>query len=255
MVYVDEMAQPRSGIEHSLLGTGCTVQRWPEGKWGQYMQMLPPVLLEGYTHVAVVLDDVFIPPQPFSVPDLLWMMGTYDLGVLSPVIIGGHHKSSWTGIENRTQLRGKRRRKCLFLVQGVEIYATIFTVAAWSCMYSMLDYANPGGCGIDYCMYKRCPAVRIGVDRRMVAYHLHEKMPPDWHLGGLAREDVKVFRRKQDAGRNKTLVESLQLPNPCNWDYGLEKWGCNPSVLQDRGKAIACSTLNPGYAGPVQDAV
>ena len=73
----------------------CDVIRVPGIDWGHFLQFLPPQLISlSFDHVALLLDDVFLPkfgPSSVNIPVLLQQMQKHNLKSISPALLGDHH--------------------------------------------------------------------------------------------------------------------------------------------------------------------
>ena len=49
---------------------GCTITRTPGVMWGNFLQYISPTFVSNYDHVALVLDDMFIPDQGLHAVDV-----------------------------------------------------------------------------------------------------------------------------------------------------------------------------------------
>ena len=122
----------------------CVLHVSTGARWGDFLHLLTSALVAPFEHVAILLDDVFAPgsgPFAISIPRLLETMHIHQLGGISPAIFGAHAKPM-------LRLTGdKRTRACVRHVDGIEIFFSIYTREAWSCMAEALfDARNAGGC-------------------------------------------------------------------------------------------------------------
>lgn len=122
----------------------CVLHVSTGARWGDFLHLLTSAVVTRFEHVAVLLDDLFAPASgPFAihVPRLLEAMQTHQLGGISPAIFGAHAKPMLHLTGN------KRARACVRYVRGIEVFFSIYTHAAWSCMAETLfDANNVGGC-------------------------------------------------------------------------------------------------------------
>eukprot|EP01134_Creolimax_fragrantissima_P004762 CFRG4762T1 len=168
MVYADDAQLSDSSLEIFNANNRCTVQRMVGLKWGEFLRMIPPPLTRQYANLAIVLDDVFAPfigPHAVKVPKLLDNMKKYNLGVISPAIIG----SAWSSMK-------ARETGCLYKADLVEIFFTIYSREAWNCMQGFNLHTNKGGWCCDLCFEKYCGVeFSQAVDHSMQAYHMKRK--------------------------------------------------------------------------------
>lgn len=179
-MYVDETIIPDSHPDMIALRdkADCTVIRTPNVQWGNFLQYLPPALVDQYQHVAILLDDIFLPdrgPRPVNVTQLLDTMEQYNLDSIQPAVRG----DGWMvnpDIRKRSQFLD-----CLLHVPMIETFFQIFTRSAWQCYYSMLHYKYGRGFCLDMCFEQYCN-VTLATDFTMTAYHLEkarELIPPE----------------------------------------------------------------------------
>ena len=58
--------------------------------WGDFLNILSPSYVKGYEKVAVLLDDLALPPEAGAVERMVVEMSTHGLDVFSPAILGAH---------------------------------------------------------------------------------------------------------------------------------------------------------------------
>jgi len=174
-VHADESTLPDTNhhlqkLENPNIGN-CQILRLPGTQWGHFLQFVPPALVSpSYNHVAILLDDIFLPedgPSPIHVPTLLKHMKDYNLQSISPGVRGDHH--GWMD-----PLGQREYQNCLMNVQAIEIYFQIFTAEGWECFYHLMHYSGGKGWCYDVCFKNVCGA-SLGIDYRMVAYHTEMK--------------------------------------------------------------------------------
>jgi hypothetical protein len=151
---------------------GCTIVRTPGVMWGTFLQYVSPTFVSNYDHVALVLDDMFIPdqgPHAVDVNKMIRNMAKHDIQVMSPGIVGDTYKL----IENAEKegLDG-----CIGEVQFIETYVQLFTRDAWTCYYNMLHYSGSKGWCYDACFKSQCPDFRLGQDFSMLAWHMDREL-------------------------------------------------------------------------------
>lgn len=150
----------------------CEVER-RSAEWGEFLVSINPTLVNHYKHVALLLDDVFI-PDGYDVSQDLHVMDLHNLDVMQPAIFGAHHENS-----------GPQKKECLYSNPPgtfyLEFFFTLFKAAAWSCLYNSMVQTgggNPSGCGFDVCLPVVCPNLKMGVEARSAVYHIERALPP-----------------------------------------------------------------------------
>lgn len=143
----------------------CTCIHLPALNWGHYLQTVAPPLTLGYEHIALLLDDIFLPVNEFSTNLLLARMQRHGIGAASPSVVAATHN----GIMSPDPPTHKR---CLEETPVIEHYAVIYTQHAWSCFWRTLEPGNGGGWCYAACFASACNTTRQAIDRTMVAYHL-----------------------------------------------------------------------------------
>ena len=119
----------------------CAVIRTPGIPWGVFLQFLPPLLVNQYEYIAVLLDDIYLPRQgkrPINVPRLLSQMQTHNLSSITPGIVSDNHR-----VLNPN--KHKDYQDCLVEVKFIETFFQIFTLPAWKCFYNLLHYKGGRG--------------------------------------------------------------------------------------------------------------
>ena len=170
-MYVNESIIPDDNADMiALRAAHCTIVRTPNVQWGNFLQSLPPALVDTFDHVAILLDDIFLPdrgPRPVNVTQLLYTMHQYQIDSIQPAVRG----DGWLVNPNF----GQRARflDCLVAVPMIETFFQIFTRTAWQCYYDMLHYKYGRGFCLDLCFRQYCN-VTLATDFSMLAYHLEK---------------------------------------------------------------------------------
>lgn len=171
-VYASEDDLPSARL--AKLASVCSILRYKHFQWGDFLNLLTPTWVHGYDKVAVLLDDLGLPPQVNAIKRMLAEMDIHGIDVYSPAVNNSHYMS--------TKPSGE---KCLKLTRCNEIFFTVFRTEAWQHVYARLIHeSNHGGCGYDLCLHKACPDLRVAVDHRFVAKHYASKKTGnqcDWH--------------------------------------------------------------------------
>lgn len=184
-LYVNEtvIADDNHHLQQLKVG-GCSIVRTPNVEWGVFLQYLPPLLVEPYDYVALLLDDMFLPdkgPQAVNIPRLLRHMQRHNVSSISPGIMGDAH-----GIMHPKTNKKKGTHKCLVQVKFIETFCQVFTRDAWACYYSLLHAAGGRGFCYDTCFSHVCPHVTLAVDYTQTAFHLEragKNIPTAWLQG------------------------------------------------------------------------
>ena len=166
----------------------CSIQRFPGLRWSHYLSFLQPVLLKGYDHVAILLDDIYLPKKEVDVLSLLQSIKTYNLASISPSIQEGHQPSI------RPQAANSPISNCLADVELIEVFFQIFTMNAWECFHRPLHYSSGGGAPYDVCYAKKCQSHGLNaIDYRMKGYHLERSLN---YIKGNNMDEVKLSKKK-----------------------------------------------------------
>lgn len=267
-----------AAAKHALRATKCELYFSPRARWGQFLAMLRPVLVQPYEHITILLDDIFVPtsgPFPVNVTGLLREMHRHSLGGISPVRALLAHpwlEASWEqprrgglilssypplrrarplapqavfGAHPRPMLQLKTR--CLRRVHALEIFFTIYTRAAWLCMVGMFDAAdsNLGGCGYDFCFPRVCPQFRLAVDDRSAVHHMERSPPERYIVRTLSPADRAGLQAAPTAGGGARAIIP-HTDNPCaDADFSgiAGRHGCNYSAA-----FIAWDPADPEWA-------
>ena len=234
-LYVNETKVPENHDNLvQLRKEGCTVIRTPGVHWGIFLQYLPPVLIETFDYVAVLLDDMYLPdsgPTPINIPRLLQHIKQHNITSISPAVMGDPHR-----ILNHPYARGndKTYATCLTEIKFINTFLQIFTREAWSCYYNMLHYTGGRGWCYDTCLLQHCGG-RLAVDYTQVAFHL-EKARSDLLAAALANASLVYVpaARQADTG----MYDTANLYVTC------KRLRC-PDIesLKAHVHPIACQTL------------
>lgn len=183
---------------------------------------LSPTLLptRAYSHVFVLLGDVYLPRHAVHLPRLLRLMERHSLAVISPAIAGGV-AGEITPAQFPTG--GVAANQCVRQVEAVELGATLFTEPAWRCFTSMFDAevrAHPTRTaveGYDRCFKARCGRLlggaRMGVFLGQIAVHLEGPLPELRRRAGEEEEADRAF---------KSIARGKQTDGFGRW--GTETW-------------------------------
>ena len=129
------------------LGTSCRVH-YSQGLWTNHM--LSAKLSEGFSHVAILMDDMDV--SSMDVPDFMSTMRLSDYDVASAAIPGWHYPALHP------------RQACdSHQTDFVDILFAVFTAAAWDCWIRNIDLqANQYGWGYDVTFADNCQ-MKVGV--------------------------------------------------------------------------------------------
>ena len=129
------------------LGKSCEVvraaNREPGGGYVDHLKRLVPAWIEsaGFDAVLVVLDDVALRARHFNLDRMVNVLRRNNLSVASPAVEYATH---------RHMRRSRQAAAVGRLVSMVEMFAVLYTPAAWRCQYELLDTGlNPIGWGYD----------------------------------------------------------------------------------------------------------
>jgi len=210
----------------------CSVPRTPGVQWGSFLQFITPTFVSHYDHIAIVLDDVFMPHKGLYAikPDImLKKMGEHGLGVIQPGIIG----DTWNRLQ---KAKDSGIDKCLVKAFSIETYLQIFTREAWSCYYSMLQYTGSRGWCYDVCYHKQCPDIKMAHDFSMRAWHMDRSITrfPKYYSKYLNSEGLKDWKPVKK-------IYSQGYYNKTGLEYEVcEKFGCDMKVFEIPMKKIIC---------------
>lgn len=182
----------------------CKLYVSPRARWGQFLALLTPALVRPYEHIAILLDDVFVPssgPYSVSVEHLLRSVRKHSLGGISPAVFGAHPKPMLP-----------LKTGCLRQVRAIETFFTVYTRDAWLCMATILDTRNVGGCGYDFCFANMCPQFRLAVDDRSAVHHMERSPPERYIMRALSPEDKASLPASPSGGAARMHDHT---DNPC----------------------------------------
>lgn len=167
-VWADEAKLSSNHSDMVKLSQRCSIERWPGLQWGQFLAKLDVQRVQAYEHIAVVLDDIYLPkvgPRPINVPALLEDLHRYNLSSVSPAFHGG-------------SMNSMRPESKMCLVQGetLEIYLGIYSAPSWKCLQGLLVDHNPGGWCYDIVFARSCGIVAI--NKSQEGYHLERARVP-----------------------------------------------------------------------------
>ncbi|KAG8467251.1 hypothetical protein KFE25_000567 [Diacronema lutheri] len=237
-------------LKPALQSSGCDLLVSPRARWGQFLAMLTPDLVSPYEHVAILLDDVFIPASGFFAVDVQFLLRTMReqaLGAISPSVFGAH-------VRPMLQLK----TGCLRRVRAIETFFTVYTRDAWLCMARMLDSRNTGGCGYDFCFAQTCPRFQLAVDDRSAVYHMERAQPERWVVRTLSPEDRASLPLTWRPNKSISFARVPRTDNPCadaDIDLVARRHDCNYSTAfidwdpLDPACALACKA--PLHALPL----
>ena len=142
-------------------------------RWSHYLSFLQPTLLKDkYDHVAILLDDIYLPKKDINLLLLLQSIQKHKLSSISPSIHGAHQSSTQSKAAANTAISN-----CLADVELIEVFFQIFTINAWECFHKPLHYSSGGGAPYDVCYAKKCKDLGVNaVDYRQVGYHLEKSL-------------------------------------------------------------------------------
>ena len=244
-MYVNEQVIPDNHVDlERLREVGCNVVRTPNVMWGVFLQYLPPVLVQPYAYVAILLDDVFLPdrgPTPVNIPRLLSHMKQHNLTSISPAVIGEFHKLlSPVG----------RDPTCLVELRMINTYMQIFTADAWACYYSMLHHAGGRGFCYDGCLLHKCGG-RLAADYTQVSYHLEQAL---LDIPAAAKLGTNLTFVK--APRQEQMGMYAVNKNQDDLWYICKRLGCpEMEVLRRHVKHIECASSRNTTTSPTVVAV
>eukprot|EP00965_Chrysotila_dentata_P229783 6197399-Pleurochrysis_carterae.AAC.3 len=171
---LDELFDARAD---SLLSSMCEVVRATNGIGGGYVAHLKRVLpglvdMGGFEWVFVLLDDVALPRQAFSLPRMLKLARRNNLTAVSPAVRFAHDDVMQPAPAG-TLPEGAVGR----VVHRLEIFAVALTQEAFRCWYELIDTAlNSVGWGYDHWLFIFCrewPRLmyKAGIIDTMVVVH------------------------------------------------------------------------------------
>ena len=148
--------------------TECQLVSRPNWGWASLLNLSTPEATSGYSHVFVLLDDVFLPHDAFSLHGLLTVMRRANLNAVSPTVSG----AARIGVSPLQRVRKLPEPPleggCVHVVPVIEIFATLFSAAAWRCFHSLfadevLETATGAvGWGYDLCFKAHCAPRALG---------------------------------------------------------------------------------------------
>lgn len=144
-----------------LSDAGCQIERYPGLRWGEFLWKLDADVTRPYKHVAIVLDDVYMPfrgPRPVSIATLVEQLDRHNLSSISPAVEESYYPES-----------SPRDSVCLWRVARAETFLTIFSQQGWKCLYDRLEVENKAGICYDVMFGRHCGPV--GVNYGQIAYH------------------------------------------------------------------------------------
>ncbi|KNC82903.1 hypothetical protein SARC_04823 [Sphaeroforma arctica JP610] len=212
----------------------CFVHLLPNREWGDYLYLISPPFSDKYNHIAIMLDDVYMPAtgkRRVDIPEMLYRMERHEISVLGPAIAGAHRLTNQPSSE-----------ECMYEVNDIEVFMSIYSKAAWRCAWSFMEYWNHSGWCLDICYASLCPAFKQAIDHTMVAYHLPGQKPEKdtteydtssiKRLGGRTLHDiVGLTDATPTYNGEKTLCEL----NKCKMEKPqMEKLYCGNNVAADK---------------------
>ena len=214
-LYVHQTVIPDDDDDLEKLRTTykCTIVRTPGVSWGTFLQFLPPMLTNQFQHIAIMLDDTYLPTKgdrPINIPRLLETMQIHNISSMSPAIIGDSH-----GVFEPPDHGGN----CVREIGFIETYVQIFTTEAWQCYYSMLHHDGARGWCYDLCFRGVC-GVKLAVDNSQAAFHLERSL--QYIPQGLKEEESGLNFTKQSARTGDTyysLSGNWRLCDVCRKDH------------------------------------
>ena len=180
----------------------CTIVE-NRGYWTHHMSK---VNATGYSHIAVMMDDVNA--TRVNLPRAIRTMNRFGFDVAS------------AGMEQWHYSHMNPHPSCLgHAVNFVDVLFTIFTAHMWDCWVRQIDLdVNPIGWGYDLTMRDLCHS-KAGVLDKEIARHGHGKLPGDAVFGAKSRSyDTKaaVQQLRQWVGKvygitNSTLQDETVI--------------------------------------------
>lgn len=225
----------------------CEVQR-QHNQWGGFLLTAIPTLIQHYAHVALLLDDVWLPDKYDVARDILEMK-LHGIDVMSPAVHGSNHAAT---------KYDRNAKACLWSWPShapsvLEYYFTVFSAKAWSCFYhSVLQqsmstsnkgqpesvWGNPSGCGYDTCLPILCPDLKFGIERRSDVWHIEPSFK-----NGHANSDLQAsgFGREMDP-HNLVFTKKGNTQNKCNWRISVGNCSVEKviGIMSENAKKMQC---------------
>eukprot|EP00122_Pirum_gemmata_P021622 Pgem_evm1s20130 len=161
VVFADEEKLPAEKLE--VIPEKCSIFRSVGSGWGSNLLLLDPKILEFlFDYIFILLDDLFLlqnGPNAVDLTKAVLKMQTYNIDIFSPRVYGSTYEHMYSDLH-------KDGSDCLHEVQVLEIFATIYTMEMWRCMYHYFEPQNEGGWCYDRCASEFCPGALQVVDKK-----------------------------------------------------------------------------------------
>lgn len=190
---------PLSLFPDGDIATECQLISRPQWGWASLLNLTTPEVTQRYSHVFVLLDDVLLPHGAFNLSRLLTLMHRVDLDVVSPTLTGASRIGMSPLQETRSKPTTPLEGGCAHLVPVVEIFATLFTSAAWRCFHSLFadevlrNATGAIGWGYDLCFKAHCGS--HGIRRFGIALSQHA-VHTEGPIGEIAALNQLVHRKQ-----------------------------------------------------------
>ncbi|KAJ1618611.1 hypothetical protein T492DRAFT_849201 [Pavlovales sp. CCMP2436] len=232
MVWGSDAARFKRELASAAAPRRCRLHVWRGARWGQFLALLTSAAISSYEHIALLLDDLFVPssgPFAVNVPALLTTMREHKLGGISPAVMGAHVKPMLP-----------LKTGCVRRVLAIEAFFVIYTRAAWQCMARLFKPSNLGGCGYDFCFAKMCSHHRLAVDDRSAVHHLEKAYPERWVMRKLSPADRASLERSTNL--STVLLGSDVKPPPARRDRIAHTDNpCSDSDFEGTARAYSCN--------------
>ena len=201
--------------------TECQLVSRPHWGWASLLNLSTPEATSGYSHVFVLLDDVFLPHDAFSLHGLLTVMRRANLNAVSPTVSG----AARIGVSPLQRVRKLPEPPleggCVHVVPVIEIFATLFSAAAWRCFHSLfadevLENATGAvGWGYDLCFKAHCAPRALGrFGVALSQYAVHTQGPKVIaHVNKQVRRSEHLMHAKHAVGERwvQETTQSLDV--------------------------------------------
>mmetsp|Transcript_50539 Transcript_50539/g.107926 ORF Transcript_50539/g.107926 Transcript_50539/m.107926 type:complete len:373 (-) Transcript_50539:106-1224(-) len=208
----------------------CRIETRVGWGWASLLNLTTPGVVAGYTHVFVLLDDVLLPHFSFSLPRLLNQMHQTRVPVISPTIAGASRLGLSPVVPR--DLKPTVPWDCVHDVPVMEIFATLFTNAAWRCLSSLFNddilHTQSGavGWGYDLCYMAHCGMRGLseqGVAISQLALHTEGPMSELATHVDTVRDLQRRIKRVMGLSDKWANNESHQLSQAYTRFHNLEK--------------------------------
>jgi hypothetical protein len=156
----------------------CVTYESYVGSYSDYLKVAIPSMIRSsqFTHIMVLHEQVGL-SSTFNITQILRIMDTNDLQVVSPTVVRPWLNSS-AAAEGEAEESGASIpgvKGIGHFTEVVELYAAVFTAAAWACQWDIIDPGvNPWAVGVELYFFHCCrhavqPSLRMGIAHGMQA--------------------------------------------------------------------------------------